>query len=105
MIWPQTLEVFVRYYLILLTILKLLFTAVTLTYCDLVMPYGDLEPSHYLNQYWPPIGGVQWHSPESIMQQMPKLLLCVMSLKIVLLKLPLADESVVAHHVYSGLFY
>ena len=43
-------------------------------------------PSHYLNQYWHPVNKVMWHSLRAISQQVPKLLFCVMNLKIILFK-------------------
>ena len=50
-----------------------------------VMTYCLTVPSHYLNQCWLLISEVLWHSPKS--KWVSKLLFCIMSLKIILLKL------------------
>ena len=53
-------------------------------------------PSHYLNQCWLLINKDLWYSPWAVSHQVPRLLFCIMSLKIILLKLlpqlPGADE-------------
>ena len=55
-------------------------------------PCHDLLPdstntSHYLMQCWLCVSEVLWHTPECISQWVPKLLSCMMSLKIILLEL------------------
>ena len=42
-------------------------------------------PSHYLNQCWLPFSEILWHWPESNFKQLPKLIFCIMSLKVTLL--------------------
>ena len=78
---------------------------IVLTYCDLVMPYGDIDlcqyisqgmtccltarTSHYLNQCCFLISDVLWYPPGSkyITHREPRLLLSIMSVKTILLKL------------------
>ena len=58
-----------------------------LTYCGLVAPHGDKNVSHYLNQFWLIIIEVWWHWPEAVLQEMLKIFILGMSLKISNLRL------------------
>ena len=63
---------------------------------DQVMACCLRVPSHYINQYSLLIDEILWHWLRTISQQVPKLLFCMMSLEIILLKLlpyfPRANE-------------
>ena len=58
-----------------------------LIYCGLVAAHGDRNVSHYLNQFWLIIIEVWWHWPEAVLQEMLKIFILGMSLKIFNLRL------------------
>ena len=61
-------------------------------------------PSHYLNQCWLIISKVQWHSSESILQDIPQPSVTEISLKMAYLKLcsNLPVDKELIHWIYSN---